>query len=239
MALFSMAVAGSQSSVLTRFVTEGFGTRLRSFGMSARRRWRIVAALCDDGPPWRRQDGVVSTRRPPRMSIATPTGRPPACPSVSRKPVRTSTGSPSQSTWQPPLISHAAAAIFRARSHPCVYVRRSLLGDRSSRSPLTNRARWRCGSHHCPAGHHCRDPGQRHGQPEPGVDKGDHLVYITGSGDTVNLSAGNDTITDTYGNNTYILPAAGNGTDTFSSDILTTGDTLDPKTARAATHWNG
>ena len=55
----------------------------------------------------------------------------------------------------------------------------------------------------------------------------------------VSLSGGADTITDSGSGNTYILPAAGNGTDTFASNILTMGDTLDLKTALAATNWNG
>jgi hypothetical protein len=68
---------------------------------------------------------------------------------------------------------------------------------------------------------------------------GTHLVFIQGSGDIVNLSGGTDTITDTGSNNTYILPASGKGTDAFTSNILTIGDTLDLKPALAATNWNG
>jgi len=68
---------------------------------------------------------------------------------------------------------------------------------------------------------------------------GTHMVFMSGSGDTVNLSGGSDTIVDTGGGNTYALPRAGNGYDTFSSDILSLGDTLDLRTALAATAWNG
>ena len=56
------------------------------------------------------------------------------------------------------------------------------------------------------------------------------MLFLSGSGDIVNLSGGANTITDSGSGNTYILPAAGNGTDTFTSNILTTGDTLDLKT---------
>jgi hypothetical protein len=68
---------------------------------------------------------------------------------------------------------------------------------------------------------------------------GTHLVFIQGSGDIVSLTGGAETITDTGSNNTYILPASGKGTDAFTSNILTTGDTLDLKPALAATNWNG
>ncbi len=68
---------------------------------------------------------------------------------------------------------------------------------------------------------------------------GNHMLFLSGSGDIVNLSGGANTVTDTGSGNTYILPAAGNGTDTFTSNILATGDTLDLKTALAATDWNG
>lgn len=68
---------------------------------------------------------------------------------------------------------------------------------------------------------------------------GSHMVFISGSGDIVNLSGGTNTITDSGSGNTYVLPAAGNGSDTFTSNVLTMGDTLDLKTALAATGWNG
>jgi hypothetical protein len=68
---------------------------------------------------------------------------------------------------------------------------------------------------------------------------GDHMAFISGSGDTVNLSGGTDTITDTGSANTYVLPAAGKGYDAFTSNILTGTDKLDLRTALAATNWNG
>jgi hypothetical protein len=68
---------------------------------------------------------------------------------------------------------------------------------------------------------------------------GSHMLFLSGSGDIVSLAGGTDTITDSGSGNTYLLPAAGNGTDAFTSNILTTGDTLDLKTALAATNWNG
>ncbi len=60
---------------------------------------------------------------------------------------------------------------------------------------------------------------------------GNHMLFLSGSGDIVSLSGGTDTITDTGKRNTYMIPSAGKGTDTFTSNILTSGDTLDLKTA--------
>jgi predicted peptidase len=68
---------------------------------------------------------------------------------------------------------------------------------------------------------------------------GSHMLFLSGSGDIVNLGGGANTITDTGKGNTYILPAAGTGTDTFTGNILKNGDTLDLKPALAATNWNG
>ena len=68
---------------------------------------------------------------------------------------------------------------------------------------------------------------------------GSHMLFIKGSGAIVSLSGGADQITDTGGGNTYVLPAAGNGTDVFTSNIVTLDDTLDLKPALAATDWNG
>ncbi|HBK06542.1 MAG TPA: hypothetical protein DDZ81_11850 [Acetobacteraceae bacterium] len=68
---------------------------------------------------------------------------------------------------------------------------------------------------------------------------GNHLVFISGTGDTARLSGGTDTITDTGGGNTYVIPAAGKGYDAFTSNVLTINDTLDLRTALAATQWTG
>lgn len=65
------------------------------------------------------------------------------------------------------------------------------------------------------------------------------MVFVGGSNDVADLSAGSSTVTDTGGGNTYVLPAAGTGTATFTSDILSAGDTLDLKSALAATDWDG
>ena len=102
-----------------------------------------------------------------------------------------------------------------------------------------------CRHQHQPAAgadHHRIRHRQRDGHPKPGLRRrhvGQPHAVPQRSGDIVNLSGGANTITDSGSGNTYILPAAGNGTDTFSSNILTTGDTLDLKTALAATDWNG
>jgi hypothetical protein len=68
---------------------------------------------------------------------------------------------------------------------------------------------------------------------------GTHMVFISGSNDTVSLQGGNDTITDTGQSNTYVIPSAGKGYDTFTSDVLTQSDTLDFRSALAKTDWAG
>jgi hypothetical protein len=68
---------------------------------------------------------------------------------------------------------------------------------------------------------------------------GNHMVFVSGTGDTVNLAVGSNTITDTGKTNTYVIPAAGRGYDTFNSNILSNHDTLDLRTALAATNWSG
>lgn len=68
---------------------------------------------------------------------------------------------------------------------------------------------------------------------------GNHMVFISGTGDTAQLSGGTETITDTGGSNTYVIPAAGKGDDAFVSNVLTANDTLDLRTALAAPKWAG
>ena len=100
------------------------------------------------------------------------------------------------------------------------------------------------GHQHQPAAgsdHHRPWLDQRHGQPERGLGgatSGTNMMFISGSNDIVTLSGGTNTVTDTGTGNTYILPAAGKGKVTFTSDILNTGDTLDLKPALAATNWS-
>jgi hypothetical protein len=69
---------------------------------------------------------------------------------------------------------------------------------------------------------------------------GNHMLFVQGSGDIISLSGGSDTVTDTGSGNIYTLPAAGKGTVAFTSNILaSSGDTLDLRTALAATSWTG
>ena len=65
------------------------------------------------------------------------------------------------------------------------------------------------------------------------------MLFLSGSGDIVNLTGGTNTITDTGEGNTYIIPAAGKGIDTFTSNILNNGDTLDlkPRTGGDQLEW--
>jgi hypothetical protein len=67
---------------------------------------------------------------------------------------------------------------------------------------------------------------------------GNHMVFISGSGDAVALSGGNNKITDTGSGNAYVIPAAGKGYDTFTSNVMASGNFLDLRTALAATNWN-
>jgi hypothetical protein len=71
------------------------------------------------------------------------------------------------------------------------------------------------------------------------VTSGTNMLFISGSNDLVSLTGGTNTVTDTGSGNTYIVPAAGKGTVTFNSNILSDGDTLDLKPALAATNWSG
>ena len=130
------------------------------------------------------------------------------------------------------------------------YVNDGLAGERQPTCGGARPARPRHGrpgghEHQSAAGadHHCLCHHQLHSQPESGLARGDDAgttcCSSSGSGDIVSLSGGANTITDTGTGNTYILPAAGKGTDTFTSNILTTKDTLDLKTALAATNWTG
>jgi hypothetical protein len=64
-------------------------------------------------------------------------------------------------------------------------------------------------------------------------------VFISGTGNTVKLTGGKETITDTGNHNTYVIPAAGKGYDAFTSNVLASNDTLDLRTALAATNWTG
>lgn len=63
--------------------------------------------------------------------------------------------------------------------------------------------------------------------------------FITGSNQAVDVSVGTTTVTDSGSDNTYLLPAAGNGAVEFTTDILNSGDTLNLTAALAATDWNG
>jgi hypothetical protein len=65
------------------------------------------------------------------------------------------------------------------------------------------------------------------------------MLFLSGQGDIVTLTGGADTVTDSGSGNTYVLPAAGQGSVAFTNDVLTINDTLDLKPALAATTWNG
>jgi endoglucanase len=68
---------------------------------------------------------------------------------------------------------------------------------------------------------------------------GDHSVFVTGSGNTLALTGGAETISDTGGHNTFVVPAAGGGSDTFATDIFAMDDTLDLHAVLKAANWDG
>jgi beta-glucanase (GH16 family) len=60
------------------------------------------------------------------------------------------------------------------------------------------------------------------------------------SGTTIQLLKGAGAgVSSSSGGQTYVIPAAGNGVEAFTSNILALGDTLNLTTALAATNWNG
>ena len=72
------------------------------------------------------------------------------------------------------------------------------------------------------------------------VKSGNHLLFISGNHDTFNLGGGVDTVADRgTGSNTFVLPAAGNGSAVFSASTLSDGDVFDLSTTLAATSWSG
>jgi predicted esterase len=68
---------------------------------------------------------------------------------------------------------------------------------------------------------------------------GTRMLFIKGTGDTVSVSGATNTIADTGSGNTYVLPAAGKGTDVFTTNVLANKDWLDLRTALAGTTWSG
>jgi hypothetical protein len=67
---------------------------------------------------------------------------------------------------------------------------------------------------------------------------GDHMVFIKGSGNTMALQGGAETISDAGSNNTFVVPAAGAGLEIFTTNPLVT-DKLDFRDALKATDWDG
>jgi hypothetical protein len=68
---------------------------------------------------------------------------------------------------------------------------------------------------------------------------GSRMVFVSGSDNSLNLSGGTNTISDTGTGNVYFVPAARHGKDIFTSNITTNNDILDLRPALAATKWNG
>jgi hypothetical protein len=67
-------------------------------------------------------------------------------------------------------------------------------------------------------------------QVSNGAKSGTTMQLLKGTGIAVSPSSGEKT---------HLIPAAGNGVEAFTSNILTMGDTLNLTTALAATNWNG
>jgi hypothetical protein len=69
---------------------------------------------------------------------------------------------------------------------------------------------------------------------------GNHLLFISGSSDSFNLSGGVETIQDSgSGGNTFDLPAAGNGSAVFNAAVLADADVFNLTAALAGTAWTG
>ena len=67
-------------------------------------------------------------------------------------------------------------------------------------------------------------------QVSDAATSGTSMLLLKGAGAAVNPSSGEQI---------YVIPAAGNGVEAFTSNILAMGDTLNLTTALAATNWNG
>jgi hypothetical protein len=67
---------------------------------------------------------------------------------------------------------------------------------------------------------------------------GEYTQFLLGT-DTISQSPGMNFLYGGGGNETFVLPVAGNGTDTITGFTETNGDVLDLRQALAATLWNG
>jgi hypothetical protein len=69
---------------------------------------------------------------------------------------------------------------------------------------------------------------------------GNHMIFVTGTSDSFNLSGGTETILDTgAGGNTFHLPPADNGKAVFNALALSNTDVFDLTTPLANTTWSG
>ena len=68
---------------------------------------------------------------------------------------------------------------------------------------------------------------------------GNDTIKLGGSGSTVNAGTGTNSITGGTGQDTFVMPKAGQGFDGITGFTETNGDVLDLRAALAATSWNG
>jgi hypothetical protein len=68
---------------------------------------------------------------------------------------------------------------------------------------------------------------------------GNHLLFINGSSDRVELSGGRERIHDNGSDNTIAFPGIGDGHHTIYGDVFNNGDTFDLHALMASTDWNG
>jgi hypothetical protein len=68
---------------------------------------------------------------------------------------------------------------------------------------------------------------------------GDHLLFLSGSSDRVELSGGQEHIFDSGSNNTIALPGIGDGHHSIYGDVFNNGDTFDLRSLLSSTDWDG
>jgi hypothetical protein len=68
---------------------------------------------------------------------------------------------------------------------------------------------------------------------------GNHLLFINGSSDKVELSGGQERIHDSGSDNTIAFPGIGDGHHAIYGDVFNNGDTFDLHSLMSSTDWNG
>ncbi len=74
---------------------------------------------------------------------------------------------------------------------------------------------------------------------QPSAGAGDQMSFITGSGQIIDAGPGAHALQENGSDNTIVLPAAGQGNDTITGNVLGNGDQFDLRGLLAATSWTG